>query len=67
MLSLCGCDSSDYKKAGALLESGDSQEALEIYEALEEKGGYKESSDKILECKYLMAASAYEDMDESVK
>ncbi|MCI5934036.1 MAG: DUF6273 domain-containing protein [Lachnospiraceae bacterium] len=61
--SLTGCNSSDYKKAEELLETGNYKEALSIYESLESGGSYKDSAEKVLECKYQIAGVAYNNMD----
>lgn len=47
LVCLCGCDSSDYKEACSLMESGDYAAAVEIFTAL---GDYKDSAAKISEC-----------------
>lgn len=53
----------NYNDAVALMETGNYEEAISVFEALE---GYKDSVDKILECKYdfaidLMDAGHYEE------
>ena len=62
-LCLCSCKSSDYKKAMSLYETGEYAEAMAAFEAL---GDYKDSVQKIDECKYgaavaLMEAGSYEE------
>ena len=49
LLTLTGCDSSDYKKAASLYESGEYAEAAEMFEAL---GDYKDSADRVKACNY---------------
>lgn len=61
--SLTGCKSSDYKKAEELMGAGNYKEALSIYESLALDGSYKDSAEKVLECKYQIAGIAYDDMD----
>ena len=63
LCSLTGCNSSDYKKAEELLGTGNYEEALSIYESLELGGSYKDSAEKVLECKYQIAGVAYNNMD----
>lgn len=62
-VSLCGCNSIDYKKAESLMEDNNVQDALVLYQGLEEEGGYKDSADKVKECTYILAANAFETMD----
>ena len=57
ILCLCGCDSSDYKKAISLMESGDYAEAKMIFSEL---GDYKDSKDKVEECVLGIAKTNYE-------
>lgn len=62
-LCLCSCKSSDYKKAMSLYETGEYAEAMATFEAL---GDYKDSVQKIDECKYgaavaLMDSGNYEE------
>ena len=62
-LCLCSCKSSDYKKAMALFEAGEYEEAIVAFEALAD---YKDSVQKIDECKYgtavaLMESGSYEE------
>lgn len=64
-ISLCGCASSDYKKAEELLAAGSYEEALVLYESLETNGGYEDSAEKVMECNYNIAGKAYEEMDYS--
>lgn len=47
VFSLCGCDSSDYKKATKAYENGDYAMAREMFEDL---GDYKDSKQKAKEC-----------------
>ena len=49
---LTGCDKSDYKKAAALYEKGEYEEAMNLFTAL---GDYEDSADRVLECKSGMA------------
>lgn len=60
--SLSGCDSSKsrYTEAAGLLEQGDYQGALAIYEELSD---YEDSAAKITECKYLLGSSAMESQE----
>ena len=48
-LCLCSCKSSDYKKAMSLYEAGEYEQAIAAFEALAD---YKDSVQKIDECKY---------------
>ena len=57
VLCLCGCDSSDYKKAVSLMESGDYAAAEQMFTKL---GDYEDSAEKILECRYALAVAAFE-------
>lgn len=62
-VSLCSCKSSDYKNAVAQYEAGEYAEAIAAFEAL---GDYKDSIQKIDECKYgaavaLMESGNYEE------
>ena len=52
VLLLSGCESSDYKKAGDAFAQGNFAEAQAIFEEL---GDYKDSAEKVLECKYGIA------------
>lgn len=52
LLMLTGCDSSDYKEANSLYESGEYVEALEMFEAL---GDYEDSVEKVKACNYQIA------------
>ena len=54
---LTGCDSSDYKKATGLYESGNYDEA---YEAFTELGDYKDSADMAKSSHYKKASVLYE-------
>lgn len=49
---LTGCDSSDYKKAVSLYESGEYTQAAEMYKAL---GDYEDSADMVKACNYQIA------------
>lgn len=51
-LSLCGCDSSDYKKAMEAFDSGDYATAREIFVEL---GDYEDSADMVIQCDYQQA------------
>ena len=57
VLCLSGCDSSDYKKAVSLMESGDYAAAEQMFTKL---GDYEDSAEKILECRYALAVAAFE-------
>lgn len=62
-LCLCSCKSSDYKKAMSLYEAGEYEQAIAAFEALAD---YKDSVQKIDECKYgaavaLMESGNYEE------
>jgi tetratricopeptide (TPR) repeat protein len=63
LCSLTGCKSSNYKEAEELLRTGNYEEALSVYESLELGGSYKDSAEKVLECKYQIACVAYNNMD----
>ena len=63
LCSLTGCKSSNYKEAEELLRTGNYEEALSIYESLELGGSYRDSAEKVLECKYQIACVAYNNMD----
>lgn len=52
LLTLSGCDSSDYKKATSLYENGEYVEALELFELL---GDYEDSADMVKACNYQIA------------
>lgn len=56
---------SDYKKAERLLRKGNYEEALSVYEFLAEKSSYKDSTEKIAECKYRIAGVALNNKDYS--
>ena len=58
LVALTGCDSSDYKKAVALMDSGDYSAAQELFEAL---GDYEDSADQVIECKYQRALAKLDD------
>lgn len=49
---LTGCDSSDYKKAVSLYESGEYTQAAEMFKAL---GDYEDSADMVKACNYQIA------------
>lgn len=57
MLSLCGCDMLDYKKAVKLMEQGSYDEAYNMFVAL---GDYKDSSIMALESQYRKALELME-------
>ena len=57
VLCLCGCDSSDYKKAVSLMESGDYAAAEQMFTELAD---YKDSAQMVLECRYAQALLAFE-------
>ena len=57
VLCLCGCDSSDYKKAVSLMESGDYAEAEQIFSEL---GDYENSAEMLTECRYAQALELFE-------
>ena len=59
VLSLCGCDSADYKKATELLDNGEYAAAREIFVAL---GDYEDSAEMVKECDY-QQAKEYLDTD----
>lgn len=52
LMSLCACDSSDYKKAADAMEAGDYSSALPVFETL---GDYKDSAARATECRYQLA------------
>lgn len=52
---LCGCQCSEYKEAESLLASGNYEEARQIYQTLEDNGGYKDSAEKVLNSGYALA------------
>ncbi len=60
VLTLSGCKSSDYRKATELMDNGSYDYAIAIFEEL---GDYKDSADKIAECKYGSAVSLYDSGD----
>ncbi len=47
-IAVCGCSSSDYKKAMALLEQGQYEEAQAVFEQLDD---YKDSKEQISNCR----------------
>ena len=49
---LCACKSSDYREANSLFESGDYEEAYNIYQTL---GEYKDTAELSNECQYQIA------------
>lgn len=53
VLSLSACDSSDYKKAMELYESGDLDGAIAAFSVL---GDYEDSEDMVLKIKYEKAS-----------
>lgn len=53
VLSLSACDSSDYKKAMELYESGDLDGAITAFSVL---GDYEDSEDMVLKIKYEKAS-----------
>lgn len=59
-LSLCGCDSSDYKKAVSLYEAGDYTEAAEIFTSL---GDYEDAAELSAKCEYALALDLLADGD----
>lgn len=56
-ISLCGCDSSNYKKATSLYEAGNYEEAAAMFEEL---GDYENSAEMVNVCKYTHAAKLLE-------
>ena len=58
VLSLSACDSSDYKKAMELYESGDLDGAITAFSVL---GDYEDSADMVLKIKYEKAGQYYKD------
>lgn len=63
LVTLAGCDSADYKKAGELYDAGDYLGAAEMYAAL---GDYEDSAEMAKESYYmyaelLVSAGSYED------
>lgn len=60
IFSLCACDSSDYKKAMELYDAEEYDEAIVMFEKLDD---YKDSAEMVLKCKYEMAQKAIEDGD----
>lgn len=60
MLSLCACDSSDYKKAMALFNNGEYAEASEIFAAL---GDYEDAPEMTAKCEYALAVELVESGD----
>lgn len=55
-LTLCACDSQDYKKATSLMQSGDYASAKVIFDKL---GDYEDAAQKSKRCTYNMAMLAY--------
>lgn len=67
-LSLVGCKSGDYNKAVDLQETGDYQAALELYESIEDYENYKDTSDRVAECKAMIEAiDAFENAKSSAE
>lgn len=60
MLSLCGCNSSDYKKAVSLYEAGNYAEAAEIFTSL---GDYEDAAEMSVKCEYALAVDLLADGD----
>ena len=60
LLALTGCDSSDYKKATELFNSGNYAEAQTMFEAL---GDYEDSAEMVLECKYQNSIALMEEKE----
>ena len=50
-VSLTGCKSGDYNEAVKLQEAGDYQAALELYESIEDYENYKDTAERVDECK----------------
>ena len=59
-LSLCSCDSSDYRKAMSLYNEGDFSAAREIFDGL---GDYKNAREMCIDCEYNMAIGMIDDED----
>lgn len=57
VLSACNGSSTKYDEALSLMESGDYQAAIDIFTAIPD---YENSSDKIVECKYMLGTGAIE-------
>ena len=57
LLSLVGCDSTEYKRAEEYFNTGDYSAALEIYSAL---GEYENAQEKVRVCQYAIATSFFE-------
>lgn len=55
-LSLTGCKSGDYSKAVKSQEAGDYQAALELYERIDDYENYKDTADRVAECKAMVEA-----------
>lgn len=55
-LLLTGCGNSNYKKAIALYEEEQYEEAMALFIEL---GDYEDSTEKVLDCQYMIAANAY--------
>lgn len=58
MVSLCACDSMDYKKAMSAYEAGNYQEARAMFEEL---GDYENSADMVTACDYRLACQLLEE------
>lgn len=59
VLTLSSCKSSKYNKAEKLFSQGNYAAARELYQKLENDGGYEDSADKVLESDYYLAESAF--------
>ena len=55
-VSLTGCKSGDYNEAVKLQEAGDYQAALELYESIEDYENYKDTAERVDECKAMIEA-----------
>lgn len=55
-ISLTGCKSGDYNEAVKLQEAGDYQAALELYESIEDYENYKDTAERVDECKAMIEA-----------
>lgn len=60
VVSLCGCDSQDYKKAVGLFQKEEYAQAKELFDDL---GDYKDAAKMSQECVYRMATQAWEEKD----
>ncbi len=62
VLLLCACNSSDYKNAQTLYQSGDYAAACQLFEALSEGDEpYKDSEDMVSACRYQQALALEND------